>query len=304
VKDLIETGEKNAFNGASIVTPAGRLLIHRRGNDHPSGLRYLWLDREGGGSSLPEMSGWGDPRLMWHHGKLLAFNNYVPADGGDKMEMHELLFRGRIVTTRRIARFDSVRGLQLDHQEKNWCPLSFEGRLYVEYSINPRVILLYDADTAALEVAFSSARADLPSLVAGAGPPRLSTPAVLLSGGGPKESFLSVFHVVVVGGDYYSAFYQFSARPPFEVVAMSAEPILWPEDAEGIAWRNRGFRVLYIQSLEVSEPEDRVVLFGGDNDQACVRIEMSLAEILQGLRPVGENCATGNLAGGGRSGTV
>jgi len=107
----------------------------------------------------------------------------------------------------------------------------------------------------------------------------------LLNGGSKRETFLGAFHAVR-NGDYHSAFYQFSPRAPFEIIAMSTSPVLWPQDADDISWRNLGWRILFMQSLEINEPEDRVTLYGGDNDHACIRIEMKLSTVLAGMAPL------------------
>jgi hypothetical protein len=283
VKHVIETGEAYAFNGASIVTPSGRLLVHRRGDGKEDGLRYLWLDARGGGGWLPQLR--GDPRLLWHEGKLLVSDNYIAGHGGDRIQLHEVLIAGREVRTRQVARFERVPGLELNHLEKNWCPFSVAGKLFFEYSVNPHIILACDMQRGSIDLAFHNAAEQLPFRAEGVGPLRLSTPAVRLEDGADGRSFLGAFHAVR-DGNYYSGFYQFSPRPPFEITAMSASPILWPEDADDVSWRNLRWRILFMQSLEVDELADRVVMYGGDNDHACVRIEIKLSTILADMTPV------------------
>jgi len=287
IKYAIETDEKYGQNGASILTPMGRLLVYRRGDGESDGLRYLWLDQKGGGGFLPQLWGGGDPRLIWHDGKLLVCNNYGLDRYNERMEIQEVVIDGRDVSTRTIARFETVPGFELNQREKNWCPFWADGRLYFEYSVEPHVILAYDPQENSLAPAFTTTAGQLPFHLEGVGRLRLNTPAVALGGPGPDQTFLSVFHAAL-GRDYYSAFYQFSACPPFQLIAMSRSPVLWPEDADGIAWRQLGWRVLFIQSLELNESEDRVVMFGGDNDHACARIEMKLSSILGDMAPVGE----------------
>jgi tetratricopeptide (TPR) repeat protein len=281
-KTIIETGEKYAFNGASALTPAGRLMVFRRGDFEQEGIRYRWLDGKPGGGLLPHLFGCGDPRLMSHERKLIITSNFQGVHGNDRMEMQEVIINGRELSTRPIARFDCVTGMELARQEKNWVPFSAAGDLYFEYSIHPHIVLKYNPQTSSLQSAFNTAAQRLPFELAGAGPPRLNTPAVQLG-----QTFLSVFHVVC-DGDYYSAFYRFSALPPFALIAMSKSPVLWPEDADGIAWRSTGtsWRLLYIQSLEVDERADRVLMFGGENDLACISIEMKLSTILADMAPV------------------
>ena len=282
-KYVIETGDPYAFNGASILTPSGRLLIHRRGDGKENGLRYLWIDAQGGGGWLPQLR--GDPRLILHDGKLLVSDNFIASHGGDRIQLHEVLIDGRDARTREIARFEHIPGLQLDRLEKNWCPFSVGGQLYFEYSVNPHIILACDLHSNSIELAFHNEAKRLPFHVEGVGPLRLSTPAVLLNDGGKGETFLGAFHAVR-DGDYYSAFYQFSTRPPFEIIAISTSPVLWPEDADDISWRNLGWRILFMQSLEVDESGDRALMYGGDNDHACIRIDMKLSTILAGMAPV------------------
>jgi hypothetical protein len=67
------------------------------------------------------------------------------------------------------------------------------------------------------------------------------------------------------------------------MLATSAQPVLRPEDSTGLCYRNGIVRVLFILSMEVDEAQDRIWLFGGDNDKAIVRLTLCLSQVVGGL---------------------
>ena len=276
IKTVIDVGQRHAYNAASILTPQGRLIVFRGGDGES--LWYGWLDDAWELRAGPyKFDVWhnDDPRLLWHEGHLCLSTCYW-WDGWRRCrsELRTLNIHRERLDISAEAKFHRVQGLPPQLHEKNWIPFSHAGKLMYVYSIHPHRILEVNGIGGRLSAQTSPTT--LPWQIPG--DLRGSTNPVLIG-----DEYLSTFHVRD-GKDYFHGFYRYRARPPFEITAMSAEPFAGPDDSAGVCWRNNNLRLLFLQSMEVAG--GTLTLVGGDNDQAAIRLDMPLSEVLAKLQPV------------------
>jgi hypothetical protein len=286
-KRFIDVGEKDAFNGAAIDTPLGRLCVVR-GNARGT-LKYIWTnDRRDSAPPIQlPISCNDDPRLIWHGGKLLMSTNFWwGAWEGNRIELREITIdKDRRVTLRELVKFTPDRmwpGYVAPTHEKNWAPFSREGKLLYVYSISPHRILEVDLKSGRASIAAETLTASCQWGLSGMSEMRGNAPPVRLADG----SYLSTFHVRDEKASYYTGFYRFAGEMPFEVLSMSREPVLWPEDSDGECWRSGpAWKLIFVQSMDIVG--DVIRLTGGDNDHSVMEAVLPKKMVLEGLRPLG-----------------
>jgi predicted GH43/DUF377 family glycosyl hydrolase len=103
--------------------------------------------------------------------------------------------------------------------EKNWMPFEYNGELYFEYSIHPRIIIRCNTSTGECEKVYSQQFINpLKKHIGGGAPAQLVNVK-------NKKYFLSIAHTRensprTVRKNF---FYLFNAEPPFNVIGMSDE---------------------------------------------------------------------------------
>jgi hypothetical protein len=277
-KRFIDVRERDAFNGTCIDTPAGRLLVFR--GDALGTIKYRWLDGEANTFQLP-LNCNDDPRLAWHQNRLYLSTNYWWGRwAGGRMELREIEIDDRHIKLGAAAKFDVVGnwpGYTKPEHEKNWVPFSHAGKLLYVYSINPHRILEVDLAGKSVSLLCETTASTIPWPIMDGSELRCSAPPVLL----PSGEYLSTFHVRREK-DYWTGFYTFEATAPFRVTAMSCTPVLWPEDSDGVCWRNGNMRLLFVQGMELRG--DTLRLWGGDNDHSVMMADIPLAAAVASLR--------------------
>lgn len=191
-----------------------------------------------------------DVRLMPFKGSLVAFangNGAWPLLG----ELEEDVISLRSV----VAAYSPP--------EKNWMPFEHQGHAYLEYSVNPHVILKFDPRTHACVEAYRTqpAASAIPGMVHGGAPPlRLSDDYFLGVGNSQRLYWFQ--------DRYYAAvFYLFEAKPPFRVVRASP-----PVRIQG-----RSERIQYICGMAFGADKQHLVLSMGvcDCDNRLVLVPLS-----------------------------
>jgi hypothetical protein len=283
-KRFVDVAERGGFNGTAVVTPHGRLMVYRADDGYT--LRWLYLtdelrprtDRPRGSFDLTRND---DPRLFWHSGELyMLTSHWWGRWSSGQMELRRVTLGtdGAPKLTDVAKWMDKSPPLWSGYKkpafEKNWQPLSHDGTLYLIYSVNPHRLLKVDLAKGTATLAHETSRPSLPWPIPG--DVRLSAPPVRL----PDGSYLSTLHTRL-GKDYSTGFYRFRGEPPFDVLEVSGEPVLWPGDSDEVCWRNGNMRLLFPTGMEMDG--DRVTLWGGDNDHSVVRLDVSLATATNGL---------------------
>jgi predicted GH43/DUF377 family glycosyl hydrolase len=181
--------------------------------------------------SPPAYSKIQDPRLVTVGNKhYVVFNNQIgmaPTKEIRRMFVAELHFDGARLFTENpeaLLYFDTP---QFQYQEKNWAPFDYKNKLLLSYSINPHHIK---------EPILGSEYATIASCTECSfdwnwGTPRGGTPALLIG-----NQYLAFFHSSQLMATlnskgkpithYFMGAYTFSSEPPFELTAISPEPIV------------------------------------------------------------------------------
>jgi hypothetical protein len=281
-KWYIDVGEQHAHNGTLRRTPSGWLCVHRGGDVRT--LRVLRLNddftpRRETKATLPIVQN-DDPRIIDHAGATYLSTAYWWNHwSGFRMELRRVINADagniELVDVAKFEHIDNWPGYIKPAFEKNWAPFSHDGRLLYVYSVSPHRILEFNPNTGKVALIHETDPCVRWS-IAGASESRLNAPPVLLADG----TYLSTFHVRDAKG-YYTGFYRFEACPPFNIIEVSAEPYLLPEDSDGTSWRNQNLQVLFIQGMDVAD--NVLTLFGGDNDHSVIAVRCDLRRVLNSL---------------------
>ena len=164
-----------------------------------------------------------DNGVQWQHLLRIHDRSKIASKGAAaerRMEIDGMYAR---VLSRWIPR----RGRPQRRREKNWVPFVWRGQLYVEYSLEPRLVLSVNPNTGLGTPVFplTSSRA-MSAWVEKLGPVSGGTPAVELAGHG---IFLALAHVKLFKKKgprtatsrmlYKHFWYAFEARPPFALLS-------------------------------------------------------------------------------------
>ena len=172
-----------------------------------------------------------DPRLVEADGRLFMVHCNFLAEGTDRptrrvfySEVHQIGDSFYVENPESIIEYPHANPLRW---EKNWIPFEFEKKLLLAYSITPhRILLPIRGEHRAEFFAESNAVIDWPWGVLRGGT------QALLDG----DEYISFFHSSInmpsvhsegkVMQHYFMGAYTFSAKPPFEVLRVSPEPIV------------------------------------------------------------------------------
>ncbi len=185
-----------------------------------------------------------DARLTEVGGEVWCSVNLV-AEGGPPQAMPGI---GRLAASSAELRLRSIPLPRLRTPQKNWIPFACEDELFIQYSINPHVVLRVDPQTAAVTERYSSW---FVSAYWGLRGPfyRGGSPLVPYDG-----SYLGAAHSAVrMNGrrDYRTHFYLTDPRPPFKIRWFGRPVKLL-----------RAERIQYISALLVGSDERFIVSYG------------------------------------------
>ena len=208
-----------------------------------------------------------DIRLIVYRDSILAFANVANGNG----PLLGVLKKDTILLRSAVANVSAP--------QKNWMPFEYEECVYLEYSIQPHVILRFDLDSAECKQAYctTAESASFPSYVHG-GPSYLhgGAPALRLN----DDFFLGVGnsqHLYWFQDRYYAAvFYLFEAKPPFRVVKAT----------QPLRVQSRVERIQYICGLAFGEDKQSLILSIGICDCDNRFVLVSLDQVLALLQPI------------------
>jgi predicted GH43/DUF377 family glycosyl hydrolase len=182
-------------------------------------------------SEPPEYHKMQDPRIIAvGDDHYIVFNNQVgitPLMEIRRMFIAKLFFDGdRLYTDNPIGLYD-YDAPQIQNKEKNWVPFAYNETLLLAHSLVPHYILRPSLGSESCS--FIASTND--SLSWYWGVPRGGTPALLVG-----DQYLAIFHsckhMSTVNSNatpmthYFMGAYTFSKEPPFEITAMSPQPIV------------------------------------------------------------------------------
>jgi hypothetical protein len=200
-----------------------------------------------------------DVRLIVHGELLLAF-----ANGNGAWPLLGTLERDVLTLKSAIASFSAP--------QKNWLPFEYGGRLYLEYSIEPHLILAADAGSAECKEAYRTQLPPgiVPSTLHGGAPPLRLNEDYFLGTGNSQ-------HLYWFQERYYAAvFYLFDAKPPFRIVKASPP----------VRVQSRADRIQYICGLAFAPDKKSVVVSMGVSDCDNYMVQISLKHILALMKDV------------------
>ena len=118
--------------------------------------------------------------------------------------------------------------------EKNWILFESDNKLYFIYSLSPHVVVETNLNGEILnEYIGHNDSFDLWHY----GAPRLSTNPIRI-----KDYYFSFFHSHIVFENqriYFCGWYKFKAKPPFNIVEISEEPLIWPSKSRNHIIKNK-----------------------------------------------------------------
>lgn len=235
----------HAFN-PSIIRYQGKLLLSFRvipdlKDRFKSDLYLSFLDEQFNPTSSPQLltlrapysivpSRAEDARLIQVGKKLFIVysdnEDLMITGGGFRMYISELHFQNQRFTLREPQRLSDWDGQTPIRREKNWTPFDYRGNLFLEYSLDPHLILYPIAKTENCEtIALTETKTDWDW-----GTFRGGTPALKIG-----NEYLSFFHSQIKMASihsegkemlhYFMGAYTFSSEPPFKITKISPEPI-------------------------------------------------------------------------------
>ena len=156
--------------------------------------------------------------------------------------------------------------------QKNWMPFVLNGQLYLEYSINPHIVLSFDPLTGqCIEIAQGRINAQLARFEIHGGAPALRyTASSYLGLANTQERFWYQER-------YYGAvFYLFNAEPPFTITHMSRP----------LRIGSRKERVSYAAGMLFSGDRNSLLVSIGLCDCDNIIVSLSIKDIMAKLKPV------------------
>lgn len=189
-----------------------------------------------------------DARLVRVGDQVWCSMNLVP-----KARMSKALPRvGRLDPASAALEVVTLKMPKVRLPEKNWIPFSHEGRLYIQYSVNPHVVLRIDERNGSVLERHSTFFVS----------PYVGFPGPFFRGGAPlipfEDVYLGVAHSVVFSNgerDYRTHFYLTDPRPPFAIRWLGAPlKLLRPE------------RIQYVSASLFDAERQRVILSYGMDD--------------------------------------
>ena len=198
-----------------------------------------------------------DVRLVPHENAILSF-----ANGYGAWPLLGTLKNSVITLRSAVANFSAP--------QKNWMPFEYDNCLYLEYSIQPHVILKFDLDSAKCTEAYRTTLKSgfIASHLHGGAPPLRLNENYFLGVGNSQH--LSWFQ-----DRYYAAvFYLFEAKPPFRVVKATPP----------IRFQSRVERIQYVCGLAFGEDKQSLILSIGICDCDNVFVLVSLDQVLANLK--------------------
>jgi predicted GH43/DUF377 family glycosyl hydrolase len=182
-------------------------------------------------SRPPKYYGMQDPRIVAvGEDHYIVFNNQVrktPLKEIRRMFIAKLFFDGERLYTGNPTGLYNFDAPQVQNTEKNWVPFAYNETLLLAYSLFPHFILLPFLGSESCSFIAST----IGSFTWHWGTPRGGTPAIQVG-----DQYLAIFHsckhMSTVNSNakpmthYFMGAYTFSNEPPFEITAMSPQPIV------------------------------------------------------------------------------
>jgi hypothetical protein len=216
-----------------------------------------------------------DPRMIVHHSQhsfIISFTN--PLRIPFTMGLIEFRYNARAEKVDVVRYYDRIISpINTQSIQKNWCPFYYEDELYFIYSINPLIIysLLPSNDRQTTAEIFSITNKIDNLYSEYGGELRGGTNALYLPG---VDVYLSFYHFATNLPNnplktYFLGAYTFTAHPPFQLVSITAYPMMTEQLYSGPWFWNARRKLDYvvfplcIYFVDHTDEEDNGEEFGG-----------------------------------------
>lgn len=268
-----------AFN-AGMTRYKGRLLLAYRDGWSGSNVHVAELGEDyavGRSVVLAELAGHPacnvgreDPRLFTFRGRLHVAFIGVERIGGGAIRTNQMYARLTDDLTVEEVFFPEYQYRQ--GWEKNWQFLEYSGELFCVYMVAPHVILHIQGNKA---YPFTET---VPAFPWSGGLLRGGAPPVLVG-----DRWYHWFHGrgrhPETGDDTYNVgVYTFEAHPPFRILSMTPDPLLWGDKAANAAHRDPNYITVAFPQGAILE-NGRWVVSMGWNDRQIMRAEWDAAAV-------------------------
>eukprot|EP00298_Acanthocystis_sp_HF-20_P030122 c9188_g1_i1.p1 GENE.c9188_g1_i1~~c9188_g1_i1.p1 ORF type:complete len:291 (-),score=57.43 c9188_g1_i1:33-905(-) len=171
-----------------------------------------------------------------------------------------------------------VKDFEFDEMQKNWSPFIHNKILYLEYSIEPHVILqvnIYSGECTIMYITFST---QLMHLSHNIGTLRGGPPSLFIE---ERNIYLGVSHCRYENGNigsvvYYHILYIFSGTPPFQITSFSS-PFIFPTKLSDYS---KFWFIQFASGLIRLSDNETLLLSYGENDCDSKLIHISIDKAL------------------------
>ena len=164
--------------------------------------------------------------------------------------------------------------------EKNWVPFNYKNMIYLEYTINPQVVIIpYLMDGSCKASSRNSQNIHWPYGIIRGGTPALPI----------EEDYLGFFHSSKIDSKtnkytYYVGAYIFSNDPPFNLKKVSSEPFSHPNFYSTKHSPSTTSRVIFPGGFVIRD--DKIYLCYGENDAAIKVMVLDKSELYRSMKNV------------------
>jgi len=207
--------------------------------------------------------------------------------GGFRLYVAELYYDGDHFIAENVECLTQYEGASREIREKAWVPFNYLGNLLLAYSIDPHKIFYPRLD--------GSGICDTVALTQSV----INWDWGILRGGTPgiteNDQYLAFFHssknmpTVHSHGEnilhYFIGAYTFSKEPPFEITAMSPEPIVGKNFYHGVSYKGYWKPVRCVFPCGYISDENFIWLAYGRDDHECWIAKIDKQKLLKSLVP-------------------
>lgn len=236
-----------------------------------------------------------DARLIVVNDKLYIVYDDNPepriSKGGFRVYVAEVYYDGEHFMADKIEALQYFEGESNQRREKSWVPFAYQNSLLLAYSLQPHIIFhpLLDGSGICETIATTI--------------PRINWPWGELRGGTPalqeNDHYLAIFHSSIDmttqqskgkrATHYFMGAYTFSTHPPFDLTAISANPIVGADFYEGRQYKPYWKPIKCVFPCGYTADEHHLwVVYGRDDYEVWVA-KLDKQRLLNSLIPIPPN---------------
>jgi predicted GH43/DUF377 family glycosyl hydrolase len=213
------------------------------------------------------------------------------SDEGFRMHVTELIIEKEKISAGYTTRISEFEGEKKHRREKNWVPFDYCGNMMLAYSLSPHFIMVHAHYTTSAETICKTH----PKITWNYGELRGGTPALKVN-----NEYLAFFHSSIDMATihskgknishYFIGAYTFSQHPPFEITALSPEPIITEGFYEGKEYEPYWKPVRVVFPCGYIMDNHYIYLSYGRQDHEIWIVQMDKYKLLESLVQVRRTC--------------